>query len=74
VNEVATFRIGGVNDDGLQDAMFLDVLGELIEFGVGELGAWIARVFTQQMDCQQHGTAFASAIRRCRRPELLDIE
>ena len=45
VDLVAALRIGGMDDDGLQDAALTDVVGEFAEIGVGEFGAWITRVF-----------------------------
>lgn len=55
VDAVAAIRIGGMNDDGLQDAVPADVVGECVELGVGELGARVVRVFLERRDRDNRG-------------------
>ena len=39
VKAVAALRVGGMRNEGLQDAALANVVGEFVDLGVGELGA-----------------------------------
>lgn len=48
VNAVVASRVRAVHNDRLQDAVLADVICELFEFGLKELGTRIVRVLEQQ--------------------------
>jgi hypothetical protein len=59
VKPVAALRVGVMHDQRLQDAALADVVGEFVELGVGEVGAWVARVFVHRCSGDEHRRAGA---------------
>lgn len=45
VDSVTPSRVGGADDDGLQDAVSANVVGKLFDLRLREFGTWIVRVF-----------------------------
>ena len=54
---VAASRIGGVNDDRLQQAALSDVVGEFVDFAISEFGTRVVRVLVEEVERHQQRLA-----------------
>ena len=52
VDAMLALFVGGMNNDGLQDAVLANVFGKLIQLGFGELGARVGGVFAEHREGQ----------------------
>jgi hypothetical protein len=50
-----------MHDERLQDATLLDVLSELCERLLGELGAWVVRILVEHRHSHEHWSAVVAA-------------
>ena len=66
VDSVAPRRVSGMHDDGLQDAVLADVVGEFFDLRIWEFGTRIVRVFVKPSQVDDERTPVATSGSACR--------